>query len=106
VRADINLTRRITSYIDPFPIEYVRKVIAPAYRPDLGTLIDDYLEHNPTRNRALDLLPLFLHLDEERVRAITDDPLIKPRPTFPLPPAQLRDRPARAGACTSRGTTG
>jgi hypothetical protein len=31
VRADINLTRRITSYIDPFPTDYVRKVIAPDY---------------------------------------------------------------------------
>jgi hypothetical protein len=82
VRADINLTRRITSYIDPFPTDYVRKVIRADYRPDIGTLIDDYLEHNPTRNRALDFLPLFLYLDEERVRAVTDEPLIKARPTF------------------------
>jgi hypothetical protein len=82
VRARINLTRRITSYIDPFPSDYVRKVIRADYRPDIGTLIDDYLADNPTRNRALDLLPLFLHLDEERVRAVTDDPLIKPRPAF------------------------
>ena len=82
VRADVNLTRRITSYIDPFPREYVQKVIAPDYAPDMDTLIDDYLEHNPTRNRALDLLPLFLHLDEERVRAVADDPLIKARPAF------------------------
>jgi hypothetical protein len=82
VRADINLTRRITSYIDPFPNDYVRKVISAGYRPDLGTLIDDYLVENPTRNRALDFLPLFLELDEERVRSVTDEPLIKPRPTF------------------------
>lgn len=82
VRADINLTRRITSYIDPFPTDYVRQVLQPDYAPDRERLIDDYLEHNPTRNRALDLLPLFLHLDEERVRAVTRDPLVKPRPTF------------------------
>jgi hypothetical protein len=82
VRADINLTRRITSYVDPFPKDYVRKVIRPDYHPDIGTLIDDYLEDNPTRNRALDFLPLFLHLDEERVRAVTDDLLIRPRPAF------------------------
>lgn len=82
VRADINLTRRITSYIDPFPTDYVRKVIDPAYWPDLDTLIDDYLEESPTRNRALDMLPLFTHLDEERVRNVTDDPLIKARPAF------------------------
>lgn len=82
VRADINLTRRITSYIDPFPTDYVRKVISADYDPDLGTLIDDYLADNPTRNRALDCLPLFLELDEERVRNVTDEPLIKPRPAF------------------------
>lgn len=82
VRAKVNMTRRITSYIDPFPADYVRRVLQPGYAPDLDTLIDDYLEYNPTRNRALDFLPLFLHLDEERVRAVTDDPLIKPRPAF------------------------
>jgi hypothetical protein len=82
VRADINLTRRITSYVDPFPKDFVRRVIRADYAPDLDTLIDDYLEYNPTRNRALDLLPLFLHLDEERVRAVVRDPLVKPRPAF------------------------
>lgn len=82
VRADINLTRRITSYIDPFPTDYVRRVLRADYAPDLDTLIDDYLEYNPTRNRALDLLPLFLYLDEERVRVVTADPLIKARPAF------------------------
>ncbi len=81
-RADIDLTRRLTTYIDPFPIRYVRRVIAADYHPDIATLIDDYLADNPTRNRALDLLPLFLHLDEARVRTITDDPLIKSRPAF------------------------
>lgn len=81
-RADINISRRVTSYVDPFPAAYVRRLMAPDYRPDLATLIDDYLAHNPTRNRALDMLPLFLHLDEARVRRVTDDPLIKARPTF------------------------
>jgi hypothetical protein len=82
LRTDVNLTRRFTSYIDPFPKDYVRIVIQADYRPDTGALIDDYLAHNPTRNRALDLLPLFMHLDEARVRAVADDLLIKPRPTF------------------------
>jgi hypothetical protein len=81
-RADINLTRRVTSYVDPFPLDYIRKVIAPDYRPDLSTLIDDYLADNPTRNRMLDMLPLFAFLDEKRVRKVTEDALIKARPTF------------------------
>ncbi len=81
-RAEVDTLRRITSYVDPFPMEYVRKVVNPDYWPDRDTLIDDYLADNPTRNRALDMLPLFLHLDEQRVRRVTDDPLIKARPTF------------------------
>jgi hypothetical protein len=81
-RSDINMTRRLTSYVDPFPTSYVRQVIQADYDPDTATLIDDYLASNPTRNRALDMLPLFTHLDEERVRAVATDPLIKPRPTF------------------------
>lgn len=82
LRADIDLARRVTSYIDPFPGEYVLRVLAPDYTPDRATLIDDYLEANPTRNRALDFLPLFLHLDETRVRRVTSDSRIKPRPAF------------------------
>lgn len=81
-RADIDLTRRVTSYVDPFPTDYVKKLLAADYWPDLGVLIDDYLADNPTRNRALDMLPLFMFLDEERVRATADDILIKARPTF------------------------
>jgi len=82
LRADIDLTRRMTSYVDAFPKDYVTRLIAADYWPDLATLIDDYLSHNPTRNRALDMLPLFLFLDEQRVRAKVDDVRIKPRPTF------------------------
>lgn len=81
-RASINFARRMTTYVDPFPGAYVHMVTAPDYWPDLPTLIDDYLLHNPTRNRALDMLPLFRHLDEPRVLARTQDELIKPRPTF------------------------
>lgn len=81
-RADIDLSRRVTSYVNPFPAGYVEKVIAADYRPDLAALIDDYLAYNPTRNRALDMLPLFMFLDEKRVRAKADDVLIKARPTF------------------------
>jgi len=53
-----------------------------AYAPNQAQLIDDYLEHNPTRNRALDMLPLFSYLDKERVAAKVPDRKIKSRPTF------------------------
>lgn len=90
-RADIDLTRRITSYVDPYPDAYIKKVIAADYWPDLTTLIDDYLNDNPTRNRALDMLPLFKFLDEQRVVSKADDTLIKARPTFHyrLPDCQI-----------------
>ncbi|MFT6465321.1 amidoligase family protein [Halopseudomonas sp.] len=81
-RANINMTRRLTSYVDPFPSVYVRQVINQAYWPEMPQLISDYLRDNPTRNRALDMLPLFKHIDEARVLSVTGDALIKSRPTF------------------------
>jgi hypothetical protein len=80
---DVDSTRRLTSFIDPFPIEYRQLVLAPEYAPDMSTLIGDYLEANPTRNRALDMLPLFAFIDEERVLAAAKEhSQVKPRPTF------------------------
>lgn len=78
----IDFVRNLTSFIAPYPKAYQLKIIDNAYKPSLAELIDHYLEFNPSRNRALDCLPLFLHLDEKRVRAITADELIKARPTF------------------------
>lgn len=93
-RSAPDFTRRLTRFMAPFPARYVRKVVEPDYEPGQARLIDDYLEDNPTRNRALDMLPLFLYLDEERVRAVVDDPRVKPRPTFHyrLPNCEI-DRP-------------
>ena len=78
----LDLTRRLTPYIDPFPIDYVRTVVSADYCPDISGLIDDYLDANPTRNRVLDMLPLLSHLDGPRVAARVDDPRIKSRPTL------------------------
>lgn len=90
----VNLTRRVLAFADPFPPDYVLRVIDPDYRPDMETLIDDYLIYNPTRNRELDMLPLFGWIDEPRVRAAVDDKRIRTRPTFHyrLPDARI-DRP-------------
>ncbi len=81
-RAQVDLTRRLTFFADPFPKGYVKTCVAPDYAPNRARLIDDYLAENPTRNRALDMLPLFAHLDAERVQGRVDDPLIKARPTL------------------------
>ncbi|MGD8709255.1 MAG: amidoligase family protein [Ectothiorhodospiraceae bacterium] len=93
-RARVDLTRRLTTYVDPFPEAYIRRVVDPEYHPDRDGLIDDYLAANPTRNRALDMLPLFLHLDPNRVRAQVADERVKPRPTlhYRLPNSEV-DRP-------------
>lgn len=79
---EVDLSRRITPYIDLFPDRYVARVLAYGKDISLAQLMTDYLEHNPSRNRALDMLPLFRHLDEERLVAGIDDDRIKARPTF------------------------
>lgn len=86
-------TRRLLSFATDFPGDWGRFCLRPGYDPDLATLIDDYARFNPSRNRGLDLYPLFAHLDELRVRRLADDPLIKARPTFHyrLPDARLSD---------------
>ena len=95
LRAEIQVDplRRILAYANPFPENYVAQVCDPDYWPDRRKFIQDYLEENPTRNRELDMLPLFTWLDEDRVRAVVDDPRVKSRPTFHyrLPDARLSD---------------
>ena len=93
-RAKVDMTRRLTAYIAAYPADYVRLVVDPAYTPGEADLIDDYLAFNPSRNRALDMLPLFAHLDEKRVRAKVADKRVRSRPTYHyrLPNCEI-DRP-------------
>lgn len=77
-----DLLRKATYYINHFDQDYIRQVIQPDYWPPLNRLIGDYLVANPTRNRSLDLLPLFAHIDAARVKRAVDDPRVKGRPTF------------------------
>lgn len=95
LRAEIGIdpSRRLLPFAAHFPQNYVRHVLDPHYAPDLDALIGDYLEANPTRNRELDLLPLFAHLDPDKVHRAVPDPLIKARPTFHyrLPNSRIGD---------------
>ncbi len=76
-------TREWAGWTEPFPEAYRRKVLDPDYAPDEDALIGDYLHDNPTRNRAVDMLPLFATLQEERVLAVAKErDQIKARPTF------------------------
>ncbi len=78
---EVDLSRRITPYIDPWPQAYVAELLAMPEH-DTDAFIGGYLAHNASRNRALDLLPLLCELDEPRVRAAVDDARIKARPAF------------------------
>lgn len=88
---EVDATRRLTFFADAFPSSYVDKVVRPGYWPDLDGLMADYLVWNPTRNRELDLLPLFAWFDEDRVRRAAPGQKIARRPTFHyrLPNADL-----------------
>lgn len=80
---DVDVTRAYSPFVDAFPAAYREKILSPSYAPDLDTLIGDYLEHNPTRNRPLDMLPAFACLRKDRVLAVAKErDQVKPRPTF------------------------
>lgn len=81
-RHQLDISRRFTPYIDAWPVQYVRRLTDETYRPDLDTLIADYIKDNPTRNRAMDMMPLFAHLRPELIQQEIKDKRIKPRPTL------------------------
>jgi hypothetical protein len=82
-RTEVDVSRRVSPYINPFPSEYVRLIASPDYPPTRDRLIEDYLAHNPTRNRPLDMTPVLAHLERDRVsRRVQERHLVKPRPAF------------------------
>jgi hypothetical protein len=80
--ADIDISRRITPYINPYEDEYIRLILNPDYQPDLKQLITDYFSYKNSRNRPLDMLPLFMHLDEEFTTSLIEEGLTSSRPAF------------------------
>jgi hypothetical protein len=90
---DPDMTRRLLGFAESFGNDYAARLANPDYWPSRAEMIDDYLTANPSRNRDLDLLPLFAYLDEERVCAKLPDEKINPRPTFHyrLPDARVSD---------------
>jgi hypothetical protein len=77
-----DIIRRMSPYIDPFEDEYIEKILDISYVPDIHTFIKDYLLFNPTRNRALDLLPLLAFIDANQVYTSLADEKISARPTY------------------------
>lgn len=78
----VDALRRLTPYIDTYPKRYVELVMGYTMDSPMSQIIDDYLQHNPTRNRGMDLLPLFKQIDEARVLAAVSDERVNARPTF------------------------
>jgi hypothetical protein len=90
----IDASRRLLPFVEPYPRPFVDALVEGLGGEGLAGLIDGYLAHNATRNRGLDLLPLFRHLDEARiVAALGDAGAVKPRPTwhYRLPDCRLGD---------------
>ncbi|MCL7945043.1 amidoligase family protein [Marinobacter sp. ATCH36] len=81
-RHQIDFSRKLTSYIEPWSSTYIDLLIAEDYDPDMDQLMKDYLHYNPTRNKALDLLPLFAHLNSDLLARYVKDERIKSRPTL------------------------
>lgn len=84
--SDTDFSRRFfTKFIDPFPADYAELILDQHYQPTMTQFMDDYLQHNPTRNRPLDMLPIFYEVDKERLMAALPEDqqcLIKGRPAF------------------------
>ena len=79
---DIVISRKLSPFIRSYPAEYENLILAEDYAPSLAELINDYLEYNPTRNRMLDMLPMFAFLDEERVVGVVGGQKLRKRPTL------------------------
>lgn len=92
--ADVVLARKLAPYIHPFPQDYMDLVINTDYKPDFHQFMTDYLRANPTRNRPLDLLPLFAFMDKDLLFQFpVEKDLVKARPTFHyrLPNSKIDD---------------
>lgn len=78
---EVDAARKVSPFIDLYPEAYLMQVLARS-APTMEQVFDDYLKHNATRNRALDLLPMLAEIDGERVRRAIEDPKVKARPAF------------------------
>lgn len=75
--------RRVTPYINTYPSAYLDLIFQYSQDITRKKMIEEYMEHNATRNRALDMLPLWKHLDEDIFQQFElKDTLTQARPTF------------------------
>lgn len=79
---DVDKTRSALAFEAPFGAAYQELVLSADYAPSGSELIDDYIAHNPTRNRALDLLPILSFLQPDRVEIALPEEKIGRRPAY------------------------
>lgn len=91
--AEIDISRKLTPYINEYKSDYIRYILQKDYKPDLETLIRDYMKFDNSRNRPLDLLPLFMHLKPELTNSLLNEELTSARPTYHyrLPNCSIED---------------
>ncbi|MBB5515968.1 hypothetical protein FHS89_001988 [Rubricella aquisinus] len=77
----IDPSRRALPFVDPFPRSLV-DALAKTPSLTLDDLTALYLTHDPSRNRALDMLPILALHDEDQVRAAMPEEKIAARPTY------------------------
>jgi len=82
-----NRTRRdssrwLSQYATLYPHSYGQLLCSKEYAPDFETLVQDYLKYVKDRNTALDMLPLFSHIDETVLTRLKKSRLVKPRPAY------------------------
>lgn len=90
---DIDISRRISPFVDPFPDEYIKLLLDPEYEPDRDQFIKDYITYNPTRNRPVDMMPIFGLMREDLIESVMENEKNAPRPTFHyrLPNSRIDD---------------
>jgi hypothetical protein len=82
-KSRVDPARKIMPYINTYPEPYCLQTIMYGREVTHKQLVADYMQYNATRNRALDMLPLWHHLwPDEMQRYALKDTLTQKRPTY------------------------
>ena len=79
---DIDLARKLSPFINPYPNEYTALILSQEYEPTLEEFILDYHTFNPDRNRPLDMYPIFSVLHPELLKGFVGMGKVKARKTY------------------------
>ncbi len=88
----IDPSRRLLPFVGPYPRKLVDDLADQRFSA-VSDLISCYLSHNTTRNRALDMLPIFADIDPDLVESHVGGEKLSPRPAyhFRLPDCGIDD---------------